>query len=101
MAFNVDNLIYARYNNCSFWKCELKPSELACKIFFNYLKLCVIGFFTKKVHFYHKNTLLSAFRTNSHNIIGRNPSMVIPLLTNQDLTPILLLLVHRNTLCFL
>ena len=27
--------------------------------------------------------------TNSHNIIGRNPSMVIPLLANQDLTPML------------
>ena len=26
---------------------------------------------------------------NSRNIIGRNPSMVIPLLTNQDLTPML------------
>ena len=30
--------------------------------------------------------LLGAFRTNSRNIIGRNPSMVIPLLANQDLT---------------
>ena len=27
---------------------------------------------------------------NSRNIIGRNPSMVIPLLANQDLTPMLL-----------
>ena len=39
--------------------------------------------------FYHKNRLLDAFRTNSLNIIGRNPSMVIPLLANQDLTSIL------------
>ena len=27
--------------------------------------------------------------TNSRNIIGRNPSMVIPLLANQDLIPML------------
>ena len=39
-----------------------------------------ISFFVKKVlyNFYHQNTLLDAFRTNSRNIIGRNPSMVIP-----------------------
>ena len=42
-----------------------------------------------KYNFYHQNTLLDAFRTNSRNIIGRNPSMVIPLLANQDLTPML------------
>ena len=29
---------------------ELKPSEHACKIFFNYLKLCVVRFFAKKEH---------------------------------------------------
>ena len=29
------------------------------------------------------------FRVNSRNIIGRNPSTVIPLLANQDLTPML------------
>ena len=39
--------------------------------------------------FHHQNTFLDAFRTNSRNIIGRNPSMVIPLLANQDLTPML------------
>ena len=44
----------------------------------------------RKYNFYHQNTLLDAFRTNSRNIIGRNPSMVIPLLANQDLTPMLL-----------
>ena len=33
---------------------------------------------------------LDVFRTNSRNIIGRNPSMVIPLLANQDLTPMLI-----------
>ena len=43
----------------------------------------------RKCNFYHQNTLLNAFRTNSRNIIGRNPSMVIPLLANQDLTPML------------
>ena len=43
----------------------------------------------RKYTFYHQNRLLDAFRTNSRNIIGRNPSMVIPLLANQDLTPML------------
>ena len=43
----------------------------------------------RKYNFYDQNTLLDAFRTNSRNIIGRNPSMVIPLLANQNLTPIL------------
>ena len=33
--------------------------------------------------------LLDAFRMNSRKVIGRNPSMVIPLLANQDLTPML------------
>ena len=39
--------------------------------------------------FYLQNMLLDDFRTNSRNIIGRNPSMVIPLLANQDLPPML------------
>ena len=43
----------------------------------------------RKYNFSHQNTFLDAFRTNSFNIIGRNPSMVIPLLANQDLTPML------------
>ena len=43
----------------------------------------------RKYNFYHQNTLFDAFRTNSRNIIGRNPSMVIPFLANQDLTPML------------
>ena len=43
----------------------------------------------RKYNFYHRNTLLDAFRTNSRNIIGGNPSMVIPLLANQDFTPLL------------
>ena len=44
----------------------------------------------RKYNFYHQNALLDAFRTNSRNMIGRNPSMVIPLLANQNLTPMLL-----------
>ena len=67
----------------------MKPSEHAYKIFFNYSKLCVSSFFAKKYTFYHQNTLLDVFRTNSRNIIGRNHSMVIPLLANKDLTPVL------------
>ena len=43
----------------------------------------------RKYNFYHQTTLLGAFRTNSCNTIGRDPSMVIPLLANQDLTPML------------
>ena len=48
----------------------------------------------RKYNVYHQNTLLDAFRANSRNIIGSNPSMVIPLLANQDLTPMLVL--HRS-----
>ena len=43
----------------------------------------------RKYNFYHQNTFLDAFRTNSRNVVGRNLSMVIPLLANQDLTPML------------
>ena len=43
----------------------------------------------RKYNFYHQNTLVDAFRTNSRNSIGRKPSMVIPLLANQDLMPML------------
>ena len=43
----------------------------------------------RKNNFYHQNTLLDAF-------IGRNPSIVIPLLANQDLTPMLCKLVLKN-----
>ena len=55
----------------------------------------------RKYNFYHQNTLLDAFRTNSRNIIGRNPSMVIPLLANQDLTPMLLARYDVNHASFL
>ena len=44
----------------------------------------------RKYNFYDQNTFLDAFRMNSSNIIGRNPSIVIPLLANQDLTPMLM-----------
>ena len=43
----------------------------------------------RKYNFYHRKTLLDAFRMNIRNVIGRNPSMVIPLLGNQDVTPML------------
>ena len=43
----------------------------------------------RKYSFYHQNTLLDALLTHSRNIIGRNPSMVIPLLAHQDLSPML------------
>ena len=44
----------------------------------------------RKYNFCHLSALLDAFRTNSRNIIGRNPSKVIPSLANQDLTPMLM-----------
>ena len=44
----------------------------------------------RKYNFYHQNTLLDDFPSNAGNVIGRNLSMVIPLLANQDLTPMLL-----------
>ena len=50
----------------------------------------------RKHNFYHQNTLLDAFRTNFRNIIGRNPSMVIPLIANQDLTPMLAMYCNRT-----
>jgi len=33
----------------------------------------------------HQGALLDAFRMNSRSVVGRNPSVVIPLLANQDL----------------
>ena len=47
-------------------------------------------FLQRKYNFCHQSTLLDAFRTNSRNVIGRNPSMVIPLLANQDFTSMLI-----------
>ena len=51
----------------------------------------------RKYDFYYKDTLLDAFRTNSRNVIDRNPSMVIPLPANQDLTPMLLPPKHKKS----
>ena len=80
----------AIFISCTDQKLSTLQEMHACKIFFNYSKLCVTNFFEKrKCNFCHQNTFLDAFRTNSRNIIGRNPSMVIPLLANQDLTPML------------
>ena len=53
----------------------------------------------RKYNFYNQNTLLDGFRTNSRNIIGRNPAMVIPLLANQDLMPMLSVLVDKGVPC--
>ena len=64
----------------------MEPSENASKICFDYSKLCAIDLFLKRVHYL---PLKHASRTNSRNIIGRNPSMVIALLANQDLTSML------------
>ena len=52
----------------------------------------------RKYNFYHQGKLLGVFRTNSRNIIGRNPSMVIPFPANQDLTPMLR---HTNSAAYL
>ena len=58
--------------------------------YFSIIRNCVLSVsLQRKNNFYHHNTLLDAFRTNFRNIIGRNPSMVIPFLANQDLTPVL------------
>ena len=58
--------------------------------YFPIIRNCVLSVSSqRKYNFYHQNMLLDAFRTNSRNTIGRNPSMVIPLPANQDLTPML------------
>ena len=82
MSINFD--LIARYNNCSFWKCELKPSEHACKIFFNYSKLCVVNFFASRIHYLPpKHTS----RTSSCNMLA-----------SQDLTPMLAARVYQINL---
>ena len=59
-------------------------------IYFSIIRNYVLSVFSqRKYTFYLQNMLLDEFRTNSRNIIGRNPSMVIPMLANQDLTPML------------
>ena len=58
--------------------------------YFSIIRNYVLSVFSQRNdNFYHQNRLLDAFLMNSRNIIGGNPSMVIPLLANQDLTPML------------
>ena len=78
----------------------MKPSEDACKIFFNHLKMCY-QIFTEKVHFLPPQHASRWFLTNSNNIVDRNPSMVIPLLASQELTFILMQAhLYFNLKCF-
>ena len=76
--------------------------------YFSIIRNYVLSVSSKRnYNFYHQNTLLDAFRTNSCNIIGRNPSMVIPLQANQDLTPMLVDIVqdhvtfHDIVMCYI
>ena len=55
-----------------------------------FLEIMLRDFSQRKYTFYHQKTLLDAFQTNSNNNIDRKPSMVIPLLANQDLMPTML-----------
>ena len=71
----------------------------------NYSKLCVISVFAKKVYFSPSKHASRCFSNEfsqhdwqesfdgdsfvSQSMIRRNPSMVIPLLANQDLMPML------------
>ena len=66
----------------------MKPSDHACKILFNFSKLCAISFFAKEVHSLPPK---HASRRNFRNISGQNSSMMIPMLANQDLTSMLVL----------
>ena len=50
--------------------------------------------FELKLIYLLPSNLLDTFHIGSRYIIGRNPSMVIPLLANQDLTPMLCLHQH-------
>ena len=72
-----------------YFLCEKTDIFISVNIFQLFETMCYQFSFVKKVHFYYQNMLLYAFRTNSCNIIGGNPSMMIPLLSNQDLTPLL------------
>ena len=52
--------------------------------YFSIIRNYVLSLFSQRKYTFNlQNTLLDVFRTNSRNIIGRNPSMVIPLLANQ------------------
>ena len=69
--------------------------------YFSTIRNYVLSVFSqRKYTFYHQSKLLGAFRKNSRNIIGRNPSMVIPLLANQDLTPMLVKLGTNTNIIF-
>ena len=68
---------------------NLSPLNMLAK-YFSISRNYVLSVSLQRMYdFYHQNALLNTFRTNSRNIIGRNPSMVIPLLANQDLMPML------------
>ena len=63
--------------------------------YFSIIRNCVLSVSSqRKYNFYYQNTLFDAFRTNSRSIIGRNPSMVITLLADQDLTSMLYRVEH-------
>ena len=77
--------IFARLLICTRHKiCYV--SEHACKMFFSSSKICAINPFRKEGTLF---TPKHVSRANPHNGIGRNPSMVTPLLANQNLTPML------------
>ena len=64
--------------------------------YFSIIRNYLLSPFSQRKHTRTKD----AFRTNSRNIIGRNPSMVIPLLANQDLTPMLYTISNKNVARF-
>ena len=47
-----------------------------------------------------RSVFFDAFRTNSRNIFGRNPSMVIPLLASQDLAPMLIVALSSSDISY-
>ena len=67
---------------------------MSTNIFQLFETICYQFFSQRKYIFYHQNTLLEGFRTHSRNVTDRNPSMVIPLLANQDLMPMLLIICY-------
>jgi len=88
MACNVDNFRSTQdTKNAPSVNVNRGPLNMLAKhssIIRNYV---LSVFWQRKYTFYCGSALLDAFRMNSCNIIGRNPSMVIPLLANQDLMP--------------
>jgi len=57
---------------------------------FNYLRLCAVGFFAVRVHFLPAGHASRCFSNEFRSIVGRSPSMAMPLLASQDLMPMLL-----------